>query len=293
MKEDGFKNVAIIGLGLLGSSIALALKKFSPNTKIIAFSSNPSKIQQIPELQKVIDESFQYGNWENLNDSDIVVICTPIKTIPQFFQQIQDFVRMDTIITDVGSTKAWLLEEIKKIRKGGKKFIGSHPMAGSEKTGAEYGNPNLFLKKIVAITPYPEEDSYYVNRLKQFWEMLGAITIIIDSETHDKYTSLTSHLVHFLAFSYINFLMEKDEGKEKYRRLYSSGLLDTTRIAKSSENIWMDIFETNIDNLISDAEDFIRSFQKFLSLLKYKNFETLKEKIRGIREYREELERYD
>ncbi len=247
-----FNKVAIIGLGLIGGSIALCLKKQKLSRKIVGVSLHKETIF-FARKNKICDECSL--GLDIIRGADLVILATPVEVILKLAPQIAKLISPDCLVTDVGSTKIKIVRQLSRIFPN---FVGSHPLAGSEQRGIKNSQSNLFLKSICIITPQKNTNKQSLNRITELWRMVGADTIIISALEHDKILSYVSHLPHLVAFSLMKSV------PVKYLKFSAGSLRDTTRIAASPSNIWIDIFLSNKQNLLKG----IRSFRDNLESLK-------------------------
>ena len=290
MEKDfgGFKNILIIGLGLIGGSIALSLKKEGFQGKIYGFDLNEDRVKKAIELG-AIDEG-----WTKLEDIpwdkiDLVILSTPVRTFTEIAKKIKPFLKKDTVVTDVGSVKGDLVKQLEKILSP-VKFIGAHPIAGTEKEGVENAVIGLFKNKKLILTINEEDEA--TKRLEKFWTDLGSKVEIMDADTHDFVFAAVSHLPHAVAFALVDALisLSKETGIDLF--LYpGAGFKDFTRIAASSPNVWKDIFIENKENVLHTIDEFIKSMEKLRELIAQGDEERLIKLLSESREKRLSLEK--
>ena len=242
-----FKKVLIIGCGLIGSSILRAIhsKKLSKKTFVLEKSKkNISKIKKIKSNCKFIKSINK-----EISDVDLVIICTPMSQYKKIIQRLNKSLKAGCLITDVGSTKQNIIKLKNKILNKKLYWILSHPIAGSEVSGPEYGNKNLFLNKWCVIIKEKKQNSKKINLLKKFWKKIGSKVVLMNPVNHDKIFSITSHLPHLIAYNLIKTAQDSQKIQRKNLIQYSAGgLRDFSRIAASNEIMWRDIFFNN-DNI--------------------------------------------
>lgn len=248
---EEIKKVGIIGVGLLGGSIGLALKERYPNISVIGMGRDENKLKKAIQLNAIDNYSTEYTD---LYDCDIIVICTPIRSIAKIYCNIAAGLKANAIVTDVGSTKLDILEEIDKQFPDSRHFVGSHPMAGSEQAGVEYAKSDLYVGATVVVTDSKNKDNN--KAIDLFWKSLGANTINLTAKEHDHLVAYTSHLPHLIA-SCLSYSIRSSLSEEDIQtRVYGNGLLDTTRISEGDPSIWLDIFMSNKKNVLSSIRDF-------------------------------------
>ncbi len=290
MEKDfgGFKNILIIGLGLIGGSIALSLKKEGFQGKIYGFDLSKERVKKAIELG-AIDQGWTKLEdipWEKI---DLVIISTPVSTFINIAQKIKPFLKKDTIVTDVGSVKGELVKQLEKILSP-VKFIGAHPIAGTEKEGVENAVIGLFKNKKLILTINQEDEA--TKRLEKFWSDLGSKVEIMDADTHDFVFAAVSHLPHAVAFALVDALisLSKETGIDLF--LYpGAGFKDFTRIAASSPNVWKDIFIENKENVLHTIDEFIKSMENLRNLIDRGDEERLIKLLSESREKRLSLEK--
>jgi len=247
-----FKKVGIVGVGLIGGSIALALKKHKLSRMIIGVSRS-RKTLLLAKIRKAIDQGSQDINL--IKGADLVVLATPVAVTLKLAPLISKIVKKDCIVIDVGSTKEQVVSRLNRIFAN---YLGTHPLAGSEKRGIAFASADIFKDSTCILTPAEDTNPQIIARVKKLWLKLGANIVILPAGIHDQVLSLLSHLPHAIAFSLMNCI------PESYLRLVPPSLKDITRIAASDEELWEDIFLTNRSNIIRS----IGLFQNKLESLK-------------------------
>lgn len=245
--------VLIAGLGLLGGSLALALKE--QGVRVLALGRNQERLDTAARAGLVdgcatIPEAVA-------PEADLVVIGTPVGSIPATAEQLLPFLRPGTIITDMGSTKEWVCNNLTRICRGsGIAFVGSHPMAGSEKTGFEHSRADLFRAAVVVLTETPATTPAALETVHALWESVEARVIAMSPEHHDQLVARTSHLPHAVAFAMAYCLSRHEDAADNFAGVYGKGLTDTLRIAASDPVMWEDIIRTNRRNIADALEEY-------------------------------------
>jgi len=285
-EESDFRKITIIGIGLIGGSLGLALKEKNPNFKIVGIDKQ--EIIEKAIARSAIDEGTENLE-EGIKEADIIIIATPIKTILNILTQINPFLKKGCIITDTGSTKKQIVERAEKVLSKDIFFIGGHPMAGSEKYGIDSANSHLFQEKTYILTPTKKSDSAALEKIFLLIKMVGANKLILDPLEHDRIVSAVSHLPQIIAVSLINTISELAlRGNNNYFKAVGKGFKDMTRIASSPYKIWEDICETNQQNILET----IQEFRKYLGVIEDKlknNSHSLKEEFQKASQLRETL----
>lgn len=257
--------IAFIGLGLIGGSIARGIKREHPDTTIMAYMRSRSRLEQAKE-DGIVDVILD-GVGEQLRSCDLIFLCTPVEYNAQYLQAIRPYLKPGALITDVGSTKTDIHEEV--IRLGMEDcFVGGHPMAGSEKTGYENSTDHLLENAYYIITPTRKTSPEDTKRLVRVAETIGSIPLVLDPREHDQITAAISHLPHIVASSLVNLVKDSDNEQELMKRLAAGGFKDITRIASASPQMWEQICMTNSQNLADMLERYIASLQTILTQIR-------------------------
>ncbi len=261
-----FRKITIIGVGLLGGSIGLAARKFRLAREIAGFVRRKETIRDCEKFG-----ATDFATMDLLaavSNSDLIILCTPLAQMATLTKQFLPALKRGAIVTDVGSVKADVVHELQSlIAKAGAHFVGSHPMAGAEKTGVSAARADLFQNAICVLTPTKNSNAAAVRKLEQFWKSLGAQILKLPPEQHDLFVSRTSHLPHVVAATLANLVLNPANPKTQ-SQLCASGFRDTTRIASGSPEMWRDIALSNRKNLVRSLEAFISELQKFQRMLK-------------------------
>jgi prephenate dehydrogenase len=279
-----FNHIAIVGLGLIGGSLARAIKKKNLAGKIIGYGRSCKRMEKAYALG-LVDEYF-VGFEKGFEDVDLVIICTPVRSIAPIVHEVLPFIKPGTIITDVGSVKGPIIKEIEPLKPKDIFFIGGHPIAGTENSGFESSLVDLFENRIYVLTPTDCSNREALTRLEHFWKMIGSHVICMDVQTHDMIFAAISHLPHMVAFSLVNAIVDM-EGFENMILQYSAGgFKDFTRIAASDPVMWRDIALMNKDNILRALEFFEGSLSSLKNAIQredQKNLQKLFQKSRDTR----------
>ena len=255
-----FKKVCIIGCGLIGSSLARAIKKNNLAERIV--SSNRSEVlnKKVIEL-KIVDESGS-DTKKITKMSDLVVIATPLSSYQDVILKIRDSLKSGAILTDVGSVKENIINLVGENIPENVSWIPSHPIAGTEQSGPEAGFSELFKNRWCILTPSKKAKEEDIELLKTFWEKLGSKVDIMEANQHDYILSLTSHLPHLIAYNIVKTSLDiEDEKKSSIVKYSAGGLRDFTRIAASNPIMWRDIFIQNKKNTTKMINKFIKNLE--------------------------------
>lgn len=276
MKEESdFKKITIIGVGLIGGSLGLALKEKKANFKIVGIDKQ--EIIEKAIARGAIDEGT-VNLKEGIEEADIVIIATPVKTILNLLTQINPFLKKGCIVTDTGSTKQQIVQKANKVLSKDIFFIGGHPMAGSEEYGIDSANSHLFQDKTYILTPTKKSNLIAIEKISSLIKMIGGKRLILNSLEHDRIVGTVSHLPQIMAVSLVNMVSElvRKENNNNYFKAVGEGFKDITRIASSPYKIWEDICDTNQENIL----EMIREFRNYLGVIEDK----LKNKPNSIKE---------
>ena len=272
-----FKKVCIIGCGLIGSSLARAIKKNNLAKKLV--SSNRSKKINKKVLQlKIVDDS-SVDTKRMVQGSDLIVIATPLSSYKNVILKIKNSLKDGAILTDVGSVKKIIFNLVDKNIPKNVSWIPSHPIAGTEESGPESGFSELFKNRWCILTPSKKAKKKDINLLKIFWKKVGSKVDIMETKQHDFILSITSHIPHLIAYNIVNTSLDiQDEKKSNIVKYSAGGLRDFTRIAASDPIMWRDIFIQNKDNNAKMIDKFIKNLKDLKKAIQNENGKKL-EKI--------------
>lgn len=260
--------VGIIGLGLMGGSLAKALKRYSIASKVFGFTNSERSKKEIEELG-LVDELVTLDFMKK--ECDIIILSIPVDAIISMFPNFLDIDENTTII-DMGSTKEFIIKSIpKKIRKN---FVAAHPMTGTEKNGPKAAIDNLYEGKTVVLCDLEENSNKHVNKAFRIFQEIGMRIVVMDSKEHDVHACYISHLPHLISFSLANTVMANQNPKEIIS-LAAGGFKDMSRIAKSSPRMWRDIFKQNKENLLESIDSFEQQLQSARQLIENEEYEKL------------------
>ena len=261
--------VLIFGVGLIGGSIALSLKKTGLTSSIIGVGRNQDNLNDAIKL-KIIDHTSQDLD-KNIAEANIIIIATPVAQIPSILKIIQPYLSSHTIITDVGSTKTDVIESAREILgQQYSQFIGGHPIAGSEKHGAMAAHSDLFKNKNVILTPDQHSSLRAREMITTLWKNAGAKVSYMSHIDHDKIFSTISHLPHLLAFSLVDMIAQRSNANELLKYA-ASGFKDFTRIAASSPEMWKDIIFANKKFILEDIKYFENQMELINDAIKHED----------------------
>ena len=278
-----FRRAALLGTGLIGGSIGMALREKGLVSTITGFDrdeANSRKAVQRKAVDLTADSAVKA-----IRDADLVILAVPVISAVEVLQEIMPAVGSGTIITDVGSTKSAIMAAVEQILPAGASFIGGHPMAGSEESGIESADPGLLENAIYVLTPAPGTSGQAVGKLSTLVEEIGSQPIILDPLKHDRIVALISHLPHITAASLVQSVAGAED-MELVRTLAAGGFRDSTRIALGNPDIWRDICISNRWALLAALKSFKASIDRMEKYLAEPNAEGIKEYLLQARDYR-------
>ena len=282
-----FKKVLIIGCGLIGSSILRAIHSKKLSKRIFVLEKSKSNISKIKKIKSNCKFIKRLNN--EISDVDLVVICTPMSQYKKIIEKLNKSLKVGCLITDVGSTKQNIIKLKNNILNKKFNWISSHPIAGSEVSGPEYGNKNLFLNKWCVIIKEKKQNLKKTNLIKKFWKKIGSKIILMNAVNHDKIFSITSHLPHLIAYNLIKTAQDSQKMQRKNLIQYSAGgLRDFSRIAASNEVMWRDIFFNN-DNIIKAINLFTKNLNSFKKIIQNKNNKKLLSRLSSSKKVRTQI----
>lgn len=279
-----FKKITILGVGLLGASFALALKKNGLCNSIAGYGRNRENLRKAKE-RDIID-SFEQDPASACRDADLIMLSTPVGSFLELTKAISPALKKGAVLTDVGSVKGKLVREIEKIIPGHVSYIGGHPIAGSDRSGIDSASAGLFRNAKCIITPTENSNPDALEKIQGLWKALGSDILTLNPEEHDRIYASVSHLPHLIAYAMVNTVADMDRS---YLDFSGKGFMDATRIASSSEELWNDICLLNRDNLVEVLAVFQKNLDMLNQYLKAGNSDSLKNAFRKARILRETI----
>ena len=277
------KRITIVGVGLIGGSLALQLHEKKISSKLIGVETNEFHAQKALELE-LVDEILSLD--EAILDSDVVILAIPVDSMVTLLPQVLDKID-DQIVVDLGSTKSQLVDAVKNHPKRGR-YVAAHPMWGTEYNGPQAAVRGAFEKVAVAICNAKESDKDAVEWARNMFGKIGMRLLEMDAYAHDLHAAYVSHISHITSFALANTVLEKEKEEGAIFDLESAGFESTVRLAKSNPAMWVPIFKQNRENVLDVLNEHISQLRKFKSCLEKENYEYLLElieeanKIKGI-----------
>ena len=255
--------ITIVGVGLIGGSLAKALKEKNLAKTVFGYGRDRSRLEEAKKHNIIDDYSTQIE--KAVNHADIIVIATPVGTFRNIFNEVKPLIANDVIISDVGSTKTNIVDIAKEIL-GDKSqcFVPAHPIAGKEKSGFEASDGNLYIGKKVIITPIEDNSSESIQVIESMWKNVGAEVDFMSPQSHDDLLGMTSHLPHMLAFSLVNYLVDQNPSASIYA---GGGFKDFSRIASGDAVMWRDICLQNKDKIITHLRGYQSTVEELIDAI--------------------------
>lgn len=263
-----FKQVAIVGVGLIGGSLGMILRRRALADHVVGIGRRVENLKTAVAMGAI--DRYVADPQEGVRGADLVVLATPVDTYERHLQEWAHCLAPGAIVSDVGSVKGTLVERSEAAMPAGVHFVGAHPIAGKEKTGVAAGSDQLFKGARCILTPTKRTDVAALERVRQLWEETGSIMLTMDPHLHDQILGAVSHLPHVAAFALMNALSELRDQELSSLDLAAhsgGGLRDTTRIAASSPEMWRDIFLWNRDNVVSYISRYTRALEDLKRLI--------------------------
>ncbi|MDD4680907.1 MAG: prephenate dehydrogenase [Clostridia bacterium] len=281
------ENISIVGLGLIGGSMAKALRRTNPNFIITGMDKNEEN-QLLAKQDGGIDKAADNLR-DAVKDAHVIFLCTPVHSISEMLRELGTIVRPGTIITDVGSIKSSIMKEAERTFPDDIHFIGGHPMAGGERSGYASSIAHLFENAYYVLTPRTGTPSSAVKNLESLISSTGALPLVLDPLTHDIRVGAVSHLPHIIAATLVNTVKEWDNSEQSIQKLAAGGFKDITRIASSQPEMWRDICLSNKEQLLPMINDFIQKLTQFKKELESSNKAEIEVFYRQAKDFRDQI----
>ena len=283
--KNNFDTVCIIGPGLIGGSIGLSMKKKNFDSKIIGYAKTEKTL--LRAVERGLIDYAEKSLVKAVDGADLVILATPLSTFKPIIEEIAPFLKKGSIVTDTGSAKFTVLEELKDLIPSEVEFIPGHPIAGTEESGPDSGFPELFENRWCILTPTEDNSKEGVESIRYFWELLGSKVEIMDALHHDKVLAITSHIPHLIAYNIVGTANDLANVTDTEVVKYSAGgFRDFTRIAASDPKMWSDIFTYNSEAVLEMLDLFSNDLTKLKKSILKKDTNMLFssfEKTRNVR----------
>lgn len=251
--------VAIVGVGLIGGSIGLALRKRDLSERVVGIGRSEQRLAKALALGAVTSTTMSIA--EGVSSADLVIVCTPVGEIADHVLQAADAAPRHALLTDAGSTKGSIVAKVEAALPKGKRFVGSHPLAGAEKNGVDFARADLFEDRVVVVTPSQNTGPTDPQAVSEFWQSLGANVISMSPDAHDRALAITSHLPHLVASAAAKITPAAD------LQLTAGGWRDLTRIASGDPDLWSQILLDNRASILNSLAGFEKTMAEFRSAL--------------------------
>ncbi len=275
------KNVAIVGVGLIGGSIGLALRERKLAETVVGIGRRQGTLRIARRAGAVTNTTIDLA--KGVAEAELVILCSPVGLIVEHARIAAQHAPEGTLITDTGSTKQRIVEALDTGLSRSCRFLGGHPLAGSEKSGPSYARPDLFDGRVAILTPTMNTHAHDYDLLEEFWQALGAVVVKMPADEHDRILAMISHLPHLSA------AMLAATMPEQYLRLGGSGLRDATRLAAGSPELWRQIMAENRENILDALEQYGRKLADFHGALRDEKYERLEELLQEGKRNRDAL----
>ena len=289
MNNKSYKSALIIGMGLIGSSIARAIRQKKIAEKIFAIDNN-KKIINLTKNLKIVDAIFE--NLENnFEQFDLIFICTPLSSYKNIFKELNTFIKTPTLITDVGSTKMSVINDFKsQINNNKISFLPAHPIAGLEKSGPQHGFAELFDNRYCIVTPINSDDEF-IGSISNIWKSFGMTVEIMEGERHDRVLAMTSHIPQLIAYSVVGTATDLEaQMKDEVIKYSAAGFRDFTRLAGSDPVMWRDVYEKNKDAVLEMLGRFSEDLLTYQKAIRNNDLKFLEDKFSKSKEIRKIIE---
>ncbi len=284
-----FDSVLIVGMGLIGSSISRAFVENHVANNVYGLDSNNKVIKKCQELNLLIQGETDLKNFNF--QFDLIVICTPLSAYKKIFHNLAEFVSKPTLVTDVGSTKMSTISDFKKVTTNKNlTFIPSHPIAGLEKSGPEYGFSKLFDNRYCILTPFEQNDEA-LNTISEMWKSIGMTIETMEADRHDRVLAMTSHIPQLIAFSVVGTATELESHmRDEVIKYSAAGFRDFTRLAGSDPIMWRDVYNKNKDAVLEMLGRFSEDLSTYQKAIRNGDLEFLESKFNQSKKIRKEIE---
>jgi prephenate dehydrogenase len=277
-------HLAIVGVGLIGGSLARAVRERALVSRITGIGRGEKSIQKALELG-VIDEMTTDVS-QGVASADLIVLAAPVESIVSLLREITHSIKPGAIVTDVGSVKGPIVREADRLFQVPSPFVGGHPIAGTENSGVEASFSTLFQKRKCILTPTTETDMQALEKVKLLWTEVGSEVICMDVDEHDKIMGIISHLPHIVAYALVNTVDRIDPKGDTIYRFSAGGFKDFTRIASSHPEMWRDICLMNRDAILEAVEAFTATLYELKEMVKNTDGEGLERAFENSRRVR-------
>ncbi|MBI5491309.1 MAG: prephenate dehydrogenase/arogenate dehydrogenase family protein [Deltaproteobacteria bacterium] len=282
-----FNKAAIIGVGLIGGSLALAMRKKGLASRFVGVGRGLANLEAAKRLG--IIDSFTHDVAEGVKGADLVIVAVPVLKIADTIKAAAPCLKKGAIVTDVGSVKKAVIDAVEPVVPEGVHFVPGHPIAGTENSGSEAAFPELFIGRKCILTPTPKTDPGALEKVKALWQEAGSNVVLMDAATHDGILAAISHLPHMIAYSLVNTVADIEKAGVDALSYSAGGFKDFTRIASSSPEMWSDICALNKDAIVKMIDNFQKRLEGLKDLIEAGDIEGLKKDFERAKVTRDSL----
>ena len=284
-----FEQAVIIGVGLIGGSLGMILRRKQLASSVVGVGRRIENLKTAVNVGAI--DRYVVDSKEAVKDADLVILATPVDTYERHLKEWASCLRPGAIVTDVGSVKGDLVVRSERQIPAGVHFVGAHPIAGKEKTGAAAGSEDLFTGRRCILTPTQQTNPQALEQIQALWQEAGAVVLTMDPQLHDKILGAVSHLPHAAAFALMTALIEirREVHGLDLAGHSGGGLRDTTRIAASSPEMWRDIFLWNRENVVAWIRAYERSLGELRQLIQTGDAAGIEKMLERAKEEREKF----
>ena len=284
IRKQLFRRVAIVGVGLMGASLGLAIRKKGVAKDIVGIGHRETSLREATDVGAITESTMDLR--KGINGADLIILATPVSGILETLDILgKDFRRGGVIITDVGSTKAAITDKAEKVLHHSILFVGSHPLVGSEKKGPTHASDKLYEGASCVMTPTDKTNRLAKDKIKQFWSLVGCQVKTMTPNEHDEAMAYVSHLPHLLAFALMKSI------PDQFLEHGAQGLKDSTRIAASDPEVWRDIVLSNPRNVLKSIDETVRAVAAMRKAIVGKDRDALAEMFKMAKAKRERVDR--
>ncbi|MDE2027631.1 MAG: prephenate dehydrogenase [Candidatus Omnitrophica bacterium] len=281
-RKELFRRVAIVGVGFMGASLGLAVKKKGLAREVIGVGRHEAALKQAKDLGAIDEWTLDFT--KGIIGADLIILATPVNTILDFIEILGKQHRRNCIITDLGSTKSTIVERAEKVLHHSVLFVGSHPLVGSEKKGPAHANAQLYEGGVCVMTPTDKTNRLAREKIRQFWVQLGSNVKLMKPQEHDEVLAYISHLPHLLAFALMKAM------PDNFLEYAPQGLKDTTRVAASDPDMWRDIALTNHKPILKALDDTVKILAAMRKAIVGRDAEVLTDILKTAKDKRRRLD---
>jgi prephenate dehydrogenase len=287
MKLPFFNRMVVVGVGLIGGSLAIVSRRKGLVKEIMGVGRGAANLKEAVKLN--IIDSFTFDISEAVKGADLIVMATPVGSFEWLVKQMRHGLNKGAIITDAGSVKGRMVSRIERLLPRGTYFVAGHPIAGKEKTGVKAASQTLFEGTKCILTPTKKTDASALKKIKALWKAVGAEVVLMDPMLHDKVLGAVSHLPHAAAYSIVNTVAEIKKDGNNFIAFSGAGFKDFTRIAASSPEMWRDIFLNNRENLVNMISRYQKNLEKLKRYIKDNDSKRLIKELEKAKAIRDRL----